>query len=124
MGGCYMSEHKLLNLAVTAVDDKRAENITVLDVRGISLVADYFVICHGNSEKQVQAIATELKGVAHDANIIMKRLEGYDQARWILVDLGDVVVHVFHREERVFYNLEKLWGDAPTVDIDQLISNV
>lgn len=119
-----MDEQQLLNLAVKAVDDKRAENITVLNVNGISLVADYFIICHGNSEKQVQAIATELKDVAQEANIELKRLEGYDQARWVLIDLGDIIVHVFHREERIFYNLEKLWGDAPIVDIEALLSNV
>lgn len=119
-----MDEQRLLNLAVKAVDDKRAENITVLNVKGISLVADYFIICHGNSEKQVQAIATELKDVAQEENIPLKRLEGYDQARWVLIDLVDIVIHVFHREERIFYNLEKLWGDAPTVDIDPLLSNV
>jgi ribosome-associated protein len=119
-----MDEQKLLHLAVEAVDDKRAENITVLNVKGISLVADYFIICHGNSEKQVQAIATELKDVAQEQNMTLRRLEGYDQARWVLIDLGDIIVHVFHREERIFYNLEKLWGDAPTVDVTQFLSNV
>jgi ribosome-associated protein len=117
-----MNEQNLLNLAVKAIDDKRAENITVLNVKGISLVADYFIICHGNSEKQVQAIATELKSVAQEGNIPLKRLEGYDQARWVLIDLGDIVAHVFHKEERIFYNLEKLWGDAPTVDIEPILS--
>jgi ribosome-associated protein len=117
-----MNEQYLLNLAVKAIDDKRAENITVLNVKGISLVADYFIICHGNSEKQVQAIATELKSVAQEGNIPLKRLEGYDQARWVLIDLGDIVAHVFHKEERIFYNLEKLWGDAPTVDIEPILS--
>ncbi|WP_096201337.1 ribosome silencing factor [Bacillus sp. FJAT-45350] len=111
-------KREILQLAVTAVDDKKADNIVALNMKGISLIADYFVICHGNSEKQVQAIAFELKKQAQEYGIEIKRLEGYDQARWVLVDLGDVVVHVFHRDERTYYNLEKLWGDAPTINLE------
>lgn len=116
-----MSEHPLLTLAIHAVDDKRAENIVALDMRGISPIADYFVVCHGNSEKQVQAIAYELKKVVQERGIEIRRLEGYDQARWVLLDLGDVVIHVFHKEERLYYNLEKLWGDAPTIEIEKVL---
>ena len=116
-----MNENQLLSLAINAVDDKRAEQIVALDMRGISPIADYFVICHGNSEKQVQAIAFELKKVVQEKGIEIQRLEGYDQARWVLLDLGDVVIHVFHKEERLYYNLEKLWGDAPTVEIEKVL---
>jgi ribosome-associated protein len=119
-----MNEQDIVNLAVRAVDDKKADNIVVLNVKGISLVADYFIICHGNSEKQVQAIATELKNVAQEKEILTKRLEGFDQARWVLIDLGDIIVHVFHKDERSFYNLEKLWGDAPAIDVNQILPNV
>ncbi|MCU9613947.1 ribosome silencing factor [Caldibacillus lycopersici] len=107
----------LLLTAVDAADDKKAENILVLNMQGISLIADYFVICHGNSDKQVQAIANEIKDKVNEKGYNIKRLEGFDEARWVLVDLGDVVVHVFHREERGYYNLERLWGDAPFVDV-------
>ncbi len=117
-----MKEQELIELVVKAVDDKRAEDIMMLDMKGISLVADYFLICHGNSEKQVQAIAKEIKDVAAEKEFIIKRMEGYDQARWVLVDMGDMVVHVFHRDERSYYNLEKLWGDAPTVDLNKILS--
>jgi ribosome-associated protein len=116
-----MHENKILELAVKAADDKRAENILALDMRGISLISDYFLICHGNSEKQVQAIATEIKKTAQENQIELKRLEGFDQARWVLIDLDDVVVHVFHKDERLYYNLEKLWGDAPTVDVEGVL---
>ncbi|MCT8139649.1 ribosome silencing factor [Anaerobacillus sp. CMMVII] len=116
-----MHENKILELAVKAADDKRAENIMVLDMKGISLISDYFLICHGNSEKQVQAIATEIKKTAQENEIELKRLEGFDQARWVLIDLDDVVVHVFHKDERVYYNLEKLWGDAPTLDVEGVL---
>ncbi|MFD2679915.1 ribosome silencing factor [Bacillus seohaeanensis] len=112
-----MEEKNLLELAFKAADDKRAEDIVVLDMKGVSLIADYFLICHGNSDKQVQAIARELKDQAEKNEYTVKRLEGFDEARWILVDLGDVVAHVFHREERGYYNLERLWGDASIVSL-------
>jgi ribosome-associated protein len=105
---------------VEAADDKKAIDIVALNMKGISLVADYFVICHGNSDKQVQAIAREIKEKAHEHGISMKRLEGFEQAKWVLVDLGDVVVHIFHRDERGYYNLERLWGDAPFVSSEEL----
>jgi ribosome-associated protein len=116
-----MHENKILELAVKAADDKRAENIVILNMKGISLISDYFLICHGNSEKQVQAISTEIKKTAQENDIELKRLEGFDQARWVLIDLDDVVVHVFHKDERVYYNLEKLWGDAPTIDLEGVL---
>ncbi|KPL58635.1 MULTISPECIES: ribosome silencing factor [Bacillaceae] len=112
-------EQNLVELAFKAADDKRAEDIVVLDMKGVSLIADYFLICHGNSDKQVQAIARELKDAAEEKGYTVKRLEGFDQARWILVDLGDVVAHVFHKEERGYYNLERLWGDASFVEVGQ-----
>jgi ribosome-associated protein len=118
----WMNVKELMELVVKTVDDKRAENIAVLDMEGISLVADYFVICHGNSEKQVQAISKELKDIALENDIQLRRMEGYDHARWVLIDLGNVVVHVFHRDDRNYYNLEKLWGDANSVDVDAILA--
>ncbi|MEH7093793.1 ribosome silencing factor [Neobacillus vireti] len=112
-----MDNQELLKIAVKAADDKRAEDILALDMKGISLIADYFIICHGNSDKQVQAIAREMKEKAQENGYDVKRIEGFDEATWVLIDLGDVVAHVFHRDERSYYNLERLWGDAPHVDI-------
>lgn len=107
-----------LQLAANACDDKRAHDITVLDMEGISLVADYFLICHGNNERQVQAIARSIKDKMGENDISIDRIEGFEQGRWILVDIGDIVCHVFHKEERGYYNLERLWGDADRVAID------
>ena len=108
----------LLELAYEAVDSKKAEDIVVLNMEGISLLADQFIICHANSERQVQSIAREVADSAAKAGYPVKRLEGFDAGRWILVDLLDVVVHVFHKDERGFYNLEKLWGDAQLLNVD------
>ncbi|MDQ0174211.1 ribosome silencing factor [Bacillus chungangensis] len=118
-----MNKEALLETVLKAADEKRAEDLMALNMQGISLIADYFVICHGNSDKQVQAIARELKSEAELAGYEVKRLEGYDEAKWVLVDMGDVVAHVFHRDERSYYNLERLWGDAPLVDIESLIQS-
>jgi ribosome-associated protein len=112
-----MNERELLITAVKAADDKKAENIVVLNMKGISLVADYFIICHGNSDKQVQAIAREMKEKVSENGLEIKRIEGFDEARWVLVDLGDVVAHIFHKDERLYYNLERLWGDAPLENV-------
>jgi ribosome-associated protein len=112
-----MSNQELLKMAVKAADDKRAEDILALNMQGISLIADYFIICHGNSDKQVQAIARGIKEKAEESGYNVRRMEGFDEATWILIDLGDVVAHVFHRDERSYYKLERLWGDAPLEDI-------
>jgi ribosome-associated protein len=112
-----MTNQELLKIAVKAADDKRAEDILALNMQGISLIADYFIICHGNSDKQVQAIAREIKAKAEENGYNVRRMEGFDEATWILIDLGDVVAHVFHRDERTYYKLERLWGDAPLEDI-------
>jgi ribosome-associated protein len=109
---------EILNLAAEACDDKRAEDIMALDMEQVSLVADYFLICHGTNERQVQSIARAVKDKMEENGITVKRLEGLEQARWVLVDLGDIVCHVFHIDERQYYNLERLWGDASQVPLE------
>ncbi|WP_226036964.1 ribosome silencing factor [Aquibacillus saliphilus] len=113
-----MDSKQLAEYAAKACDDKRAEDIVVLDMKDVSLIADYFLICEGTNERQVQSIARGIKEMAAEIDMDVKRLEGFEQARWILVDLGDVVCHVFHKEERNYYNLERLWGDAPLIELN------
>jgi ribosome-associated protein len=110
-----MESKEILEIAVKACDEKKAENIIALDLKNVSLIADYFLICHGNNERQVQAIAREVKEKVEEAGLEVKKIEGYDHARWILVDLDYVVCHIFHKDERGYYNLERLWGDAQNV---------
>ena len=90
-----------------AADSKHAEDILALDVREISLLADYFVICSANSERQINAIIDEVLEQEEKNGVEVKRIEGKDGAAWVLIDLGDVIVHVFSNNERAFYNLEK-----------------
>lgn len=112
-----MTVEEIAQLVAEAAEDKKAENVMILDIKGLSVIADYFVICHGNSETQVQAIASEIKKKMAEQEIAVNGVEGFDHARWVLIDIGDVVVHVFHRDEREFYNLERLWGDARVVKL-------
>lgn len=107
---------KLLELALKAVEDKKAMNVVALDLRNVSPISDYFIVCHGNSDIQVQAIATEVRKVIHEAGGEIKGIEGMDSARWVLMDCGDVVIHIFHRDEREYYNIERLWSDAKVVE--------
>ncbi|WP_393968539.1 ribosome silencing factor [Enterococcus thailandicus] len=108
-----------LQIAVKAADSKRAEDILGLDVREVSLLADYFMICSANSERQMNAITEEIIDKEEENNYEVKRIEGKEGGKWILIDLGDLIVHVFHAPEREFYNLEKLWSDAPLVNISE-----
>ena len=108
-----MKSDQLLKLAVEATENKKAEDIISLNMKGISDMTDYFVVCHGNNEKQVQSIARAVKDAANEAEIEVKRMEGFNEARWILIDLANVVVHIFHKDERDYYNIEKLYRDAP-----------
>ncbi|HDL4472427.1 TPA: ribosome silencing factor [Staphylococcus aureus] len=115
-----MDSQELLAIAVDAIDNKKGEDTISLEMKGISDMTDYFVVTHGNNERQVQAIARAVKEVANEQNIEVKRMEGYNEARWILIDLADVVVHVFHKDERNYYNIEKLYQDAPLESYGQV----
>lgn len=110
------SSEQIMTRVAQAMEDKKAVKVVALNLQGVSLVADYFVICHGNSDTQVQAIAQAVKDVAGELHVPVKGIEGMDTGRWVLIDLGDVVVHVFHRDEREYYNLERLWSDAKVVE--------
>ena len=116
-----MSSEELLNIAVEATENKKAEDVISLNMQGISDMTDYFVVCHGNNERQVQSIARAVKEAVQEQNIDVKRMEGYNDARWVLIDLANVVVHIFHKDERNYYNIEKLYQDAPVESYGQAV---
>ncbi|ANZ62191.1 ribosome silencing factor RsfS [Secundilactobacillus paracollinoides] len=116
-----MDSKQILEVAVKAANDKRAEDILALDMEKVSLITDYFLIMDATSNRQVQAITDAVHDAADAADIDVKRIEGREAGRWVLIDLGDVMVHVFQKEERGHYNLEKLWSDAPTVDLSDWV---
>ncbi|MGN6198401.1 ribosome silencing factor [Humibacter sp.] len=106
---------ELLQLAVDAADSKAATDLVALDVSGPLPLVDVFLLASGNSERNVIAIAAEIEDRLNEAGTKTLRREGRSEGRWILLDFGDLVVHVFHQEDRAFYSLERLWKDCPTV---------
>ncbi|GAA0353989.1 ribosome silencing factor [Bacillus horti] len=115
-----MNVNEVLSMVIHATEEKKGHDPVILNIQGLSVVADYFVICHGNSETQVQSIAKEIREKAFELGLDPKPMEGFDEARWVLLDLGDVVAHIFHREEREYYHLEKLWTDAERIEVENV----
>jgi len=111
-----------LALAARAADSKGGEDFVALDVSGPLPFADVFLIVTGTSERNVVAIADEVEDVLLRAGAKTHRREGHDAGRWILLDFGDLVVHVFHREERLYYGLERLWLDCPALPVAPLLA--
>ncbi|MGZ5354651.1 MAG: ribosome silencing factor [Actinomycetota bacterium] len=104
--------------AARAAAAKQAEGVAILDVHGLIVITDYFVICSGSTERQVKTIVEEVERSLRDLDRKPIRREGETEGRWVLLDYVDVVVHVFADEERDYYDLERLWRDAPRVELD------
>jgi len=113
----YMDSKKLALLCRELADNKKAENIVVLDVRKLSSVTDYFVLASGTSQPHLRAIVEEITGKLKDDHALHPaRSEGYKSGTWVVLDFFDVIVHVMHTETRTHYDLEGLWGDAKRVN--------
>ena len=118
-----MNSKDLANSITELIFNKKGYDVKILELRDITSIADYFVICSADSDTQVKAIADEVDKKLRDEGIKSWHTEGYRSLNWVLIDFVDVVVHVFKKESREYYNLEKLWGDAPVVDVtDPLLS--
>jgi ribosome-associated protein len=122
--GVFMTKQSevLLEAIVRGADDRLATDIVALDVANTTPMADYFVIMSGRNDRQVKAIVDAVEEAIEEAGFSVKGIEGKDGNRWILIDAFDVIVHVFTSEERGFYNLEKMWAEAPEVNIEAWIS--
>lgn len=112
-------DHKKIEVILKACDDKKAYNFVVLDVSKISSITDYFVICSANNEKQTVAIADEIIKKSHEENLKVYHKEGFDTGRWVLLEVDNIIVHIFHKEEREIYDLETLWTDNNSLDVEQ-----
>ena len=112
--------NELLKIVVKELDDKMATNIQIIDLQKISPFSDYFVIVTANNQRLANAMFKSVVEKAAEHNYPTRAVEGTDDSEWILVDLYDVVVHIFVNEARTIYQLEKLWGDLPRVNIDDL----
>ena len=111
------SKEKML-IAYKALDEKKGEDIKVIDISDVSVMADYFVIATASSPNQVQAMTDNVEEKMHKAGIAMKQMEGNKNSSWILMDYTDVIVHVFDKENRLFYDLERIWKDGKIVDME------
>ena len=107
-------------IAIAALEEKKATDIRVIDISEVSVLADYFIIANGTNRAQIQALSDEVSEKMEKAGAVLKQVEGYDNASWILLDFGDVIVHIFGQEDRLLYDLERIWRDGKQVDPDQL----
>ena len=110
-----------LKIALSAADDKKARDLLALDISRIASFASYFLFCTGDSSRQMQAIADEIQKKLKESGILASHVEGYQNSEWILLDYFDLVIHVFSKEAREFYDLERLWRDGKKLDTEKLL---
>ncbi|MEJ2245590.1 MAG: ribosome silencing factor [Acidobacteriota bacterium] len=111
----------VLKIALKAADDKKAHDILALDISKIASFASFFLFCTGDSSRQMQAIADEIQKQLKKSGIQSSHIEGYQNSEWILMDYFDLVIHIFSKEARAFYDLERLWRDGKKLDAEKLI---
>ena len=99
---------------------KKGEDIKIINLEGISVLADYFIIANGTNSSQVQALVDNVEEELHKAGYSLKQREGYSNGNWVLLDFGDIIVHIFDRENRLFYDLERIWRDGKEIAFDEL----
>jgi ribosome-associated protein len=116
-----MEQSKLMaKLAYKALDDKKGEDIKVIDISQISVLTDYFIIANGTNDSQVRALVEAVEEELDKAGFEVKQREGYGLGNWVLLDFGNIIVHVFDKENRLFYDLERIWRDGKTVEVSEL----
>ena len=115
-----MTSKELAKLAVKALDDKKGEDISVIDISEVSVVADYFIIAGGSNRSQIQAMADNVDEIIGKNGGSLRQIEGYDAGNWVLLDFSDVIVHIFDKENRLFYDLERIWRDGKIVKAEEL----
>lgn len=115
-----MNSREIAKLACEALAEKKANGIKVIDIRDISVIADYFVLADGENQNQLQAMQDSVDEALYKAGIHAKQVEGNHNSTWILMDYGDIIVHIFSKEDRLFYDLERIWRDGIVIDPDEL----
>lgn len=115
------TEKMMAQIACKAIDDKKGQDIKIIDIHNVSVIADYFVIASGTNSNQVQAIVDNVEEQLGRAGFEAKQIEGNRNSSWILMDYGDVIVHVFDEENRLFYDLERIWRDGKVLEVDAFL---
>lgn len=116
-----MTSNEMVRFIVKLLDDKKAKDISVMEVGKLTTLGDFFIVASGTSTTQVKTLAEEIEDKLSALGIEPRRVEGETSAMWILLDYSDVIVHIFYHETRDFYCLERLWADAPQVNVEQLL---
>ena len=111
---------EMAKIVVNALEEKKAKDLKLLDISDVSVLADYFVIASGSNHNQVQAMADEVEEKLGKAGFTPKQVEGYQTANWILMDYQDIIIHIFDEENRLFYDLERIWTDGKKVETEDL----
>ena len=115
-----METLELVKKAVAALEDKKAEDITVIDIGGVSSIADYFIIANGSNSNQLTAMQDAVDEAMYTSGVHAKQVEGTNNSTWILMDYQDIIVHLFSKEDRLFYDLERIWKDGKELDLSEL----
>lgn len=115
-----MTSRELAKKVVFFLEEKKAEDIKIIDISEVSVMADYFIIASGSNRNQIQAMADNVEEQLNFLGIKPRQIEGYNTANWILMDFNDIIIHIFNEEDRLFYNLEKIWLDGKHIDKDSL----
>lgn len=115
-----MTSKEMAKAAIAGLEEKKGNDVRIIDISNVSVVADYFIIASGQNRNQVQAMADEVEEQLEKIGVSPRQIEGYQTANWILMDFNDVIVHIFNEEDRLFYNLEKIWLDGKVIDASEL----
>lgn len=115
-----MNSREIAKLAISALEDKKAEEIKTIDISEVSVIADYFIIANGSNRSQIQALSDHVEETLGKAGVPLRQIEGYQTANWVLLDFHDVIIHIFDRENRLFYDLERIWRDGKQIDSNTL----
>ncbi len=115
-----MNSREIAKLAIIALEDKKAEEIKTIDISEVSVIADYFIIANGTNRSQIQALSDHVEEMLGKAGVPLRQIEGYQTANWVLLDFHDVIIHIFDKENRLFYDLERIWRDGKLVDSKSL----
>lgn len=111
---------EMVKIAAKALEEKKAEDIQVIDIREISTIADFFVIANGTNQNQLQAMRDAVDEELYKAGYHTKQVEGNQNSSWVLMDYNDIIVHIFSKEDRLFYDLERMWTDGKTIALEEL----